>query len=116
MQLRGGAVRLRRLDARGKPAVHRTFCRRSDSAPACEGSRRDGVGQRCGQWGWLISSHQSQPELGLSGMDLAIRLAADVGGTFTDVAAFDESTGELRLGKTLTTPSRLVTGVEAAVT
>src|SRR5215831_5673941 len=45
-----------------------------------------------------------------------VRLAADVGGTFTDVAAFDETTGELRLGKTLTTPSRLVTGVEAAVT
>ena len=49
-------------------------------------------------------------------MDLGIRLAADVGGTFTDVAAFDEATGELRLGKTLTTPTRLVTGVEAAVT
>ena len=49
-------------------------------------------------------------------MELALRLAADVGGTFTDVAAFDETTGELRLGKTLTTPSRLVTGVEAAVT
>jgi len=37
-----------------------------------------------------------------------IRLSADVGGTFTDVAAFDETTGELRLGKTLTTPARLV--------
>ena len=34
----------------------------------------------------------------------SIRLSADVGGTFTDVAAFDEKTGELRLGKTLTTP------------
>ncbi len=45
-----------------------------------------------------------------------IRLAADVGGTFTDVAAFDETTGELRLGKTLTTPALLVTGVETAVT
>ncbi len=45
-----------------------------------------------------------------------IRLAADVGGTFTDVAAFDETTGELRLGKTLTTPARLVTGVETGVT
>src|SRR5215468_5510771 len=45
-----------------------------------------------------------------------IRLAADVGGTFTDVAAFDETTGELRLGKTLTTPARLVTGVENGVT
>jgi N-methylhydantoinase A len=44
-----------------------------------------------------------------------IRLSADVGGTFTDVAAFDETTGELRLGKTLTTPARLVAGVENAV-
>src|SRR6266567_5464266 len=45
-----------------------------------------------------------------------IRLAADVGGTFTDVAAFDETTGELQLGKTLTTPSRLVDGIENGVT
>ena len=37
-----------------------------------------------------------------------MRLSADVGGTFTDVAAFDELTGRLKLGKTLTTPSRLV--------
>src|SRR6266851_4880468 len=44
-----------------------------------------------------------------------IRLAADVGGTFTDVAAFDETTGELQLGKTLTTPVRLVDGIEAGV-
>jgi N-methylhydantoinase A len=45
-----------------------------------------------------------------------IRLSADVGGTFTDVAAFDETTGELRLGKTLTTPARLVAGIENGVT
>jgi len=44
-----------------------------------------------------------------------LRLSADVGGTFTDVAAFDEATGELRLGKTLTTPARLVAGVENGV-
>ncbi len=44
-----------------------------------------------------------------------IRLAADVGGTFTDVAAFNESTGELQLGKTLTTPARLVSGIEHGV-
>jgi N-methylhydantoinase A len=44
-----------------------------------------------------------------------IRLSADVGGTFTDVAAFDETTGELRLGKTLTTPARLVDGIEGGV-
>ena len=44
-----------------------------------------------------------------------IRLAADVGGTFTDVAAFNETTGELQLGKALTTPSRLVSGIEHGV-
>src|SRR5689334_12950287 len=44
-----------------------------------------------------------------------IRLAADVGGTFTDVAAFDEATGELKLGKTLTTPARLADGIEHGV-
>ena len=44
-----------------------------------------------------------------------LRLSADVGGTFTDVAAFDEPTGRLKLGKTLTTPSRLVTGIETGV-
>jgi N-methylhydantoinase A len=43
------------------------------------------------------------------------RLAADVGGTFTDVACFDERTGEFRLGKTLTTPARLVDGIEAGI-
>ncbi len=44
-----------------------------------------------------------------------IRLSADVGGTFTDVAAFDATTGQLRLGKTLTTPARLVTGIDNGV-
>ena len=44
-----------------------------------------------------------------------LRLSADVGGTFTDVAAFDEPTGRLQLGKTLTTPSRLVTGIDIGV-
>ena len=43
------------------------------------------------------------------------RIAADIGGTFTDVAAFDERTGQLLLGKTLTTPARLVDGINAGV-
>ena len=43
------------------------------------------------------------------------RLAADIGGTFTDVAAFDERTGQLLLGKTLSTPSRLVDGISHGV-
>ena len=45
----------------------------------------------------------------------SIRLAADVGGTFTDVAAFNETTGELQLGKTLTTPQHLVSGIAQGV-
>ena len=44
-----------------------------------------------------------------------IRLAADVGGTFTDIAAFDPATGAVRYGKTLSTPARLVDGVGAGV-
>jgi N-methylhydantoinase A len=45
----------------------------------------------------------------------SLRLSADVGGTFTDVAAFDEPSGQLRLGKTLTTPTHLATGIETGV-
>jgi len=43
------------------------------------------------------------------------RLAADIGGTFTDVAAFDERSGRLLLGKTLSTPARLVDGISHGV-
>ena len=44
-----------------------------------------------------------------------LRLAADIGGTFTDIAAFDPATGALKLGKALSTPSHLVDGVAAGV-
>ncbi len=43
------------------------------------------------------------------------RLAADIGGTFTDVAAFDEKSGRLLLGKTLSTPKRLMDGIENGI-
>ena len=43
------------------------------------------------------------------------RLAADIGGTFTDVAGFDEATGRLLLGKALSTPVRLVDGISHGV-
>jgi N-methylhydantoinase A len=43
------------------------------------------------------------------------RLAADIGGTFTDVAAFDETNSKLLLGKTLSTPDRLVNGISEGV-
>ncbi len=45
----------------------------------------------------------------------SIRVAADVGGTFTDVVAFDESSGETFYGKTLTTPIQLVEGIVTGV-
>jgi len=44
-----------------------------------------------------------------------IRLAADIGGTFTDVAAFDERGRRLLLGKALSTPRQLAQGVTHAV-
>jgi N-methylhydantoinase A len=44
-----------------------------------------------------------------------LRIAADVGGTFTDVAVFDENSGGIRLGKTLTTPSSLIEGMNHGV-
>lgn len=47
--------------------------------------------------------------------DRTIRLAADIGGTFTDVAAFDEATGRLMFGKALSTPDALVDGIAAGV-
>ena len=55
------------------------------------------------------------PSISSADIRRPIRLGADVGGTFTDVAAFDRLTGELRLGKTLTTPSRLVEGISHGV-
>ncbi|MBT9291555.1 hydantoinase/oxoprolinase family protein [Prosthecodimorpha staleyi] len=45
-----------------------------------------------------------------------LRIAADVGGTFTDVAIFDEQTRRIRLGKTLSTPARLIDGMAHGVT
>src|SRR5215469_10420062 len=44
-----------------------------------------------------------------------LRIAGDVGGTFTDVASFDPSTGRLALGKALTTPDFLVQGIESGI-
>src|SRR6478736_826049 len=45
----------------------------------------------------------------------AMRLAADIGGTFTDIAVFDDRTGALTFGKALSTPQRLVDGINAGV-
>jgi N-methylhydantoinase A len=45
----------------------------------------------------------------------SLRLAADIGGTFTDVAAFDQANKRLLLGKSLSTPRVMVEGIEAGV-
>jgi N-methylhydantoinase A len=44
-----------------------------------------------------------------------LRLAADIGGTFTDIAVFDDKTGRLTFGKALSTPRRLVDGISHGV-
>src|SRR6478735_1050210 len=44
-----------------------------------------------------------------------VRLAADIGGTFTDIAMFDDKTGRLTFGKALSTPGRLVDGISSGV-
>jgi N-methylhydantoinase A len=40
-----------------------------------------------------------------------LRVAIDIGGTFTDLMAFDEATGRFSQAKSLTTPARLVQGI-----
>ena len=44
-----------------------------------------------------------------------LRIAVDIGGTFTDLAAFDERSGRLFFGKSLSTHHALVEGIEATV-
>jgi N-methylhydantoinase A len=44
-----------------------------------------------------------------------VRLAADIGGTFTDIAVFDDRSGRLVFGKALSTPQHLVDGISAGV-
>jgi N-methylhydantoinase A len=54
-------------------------------------------------------------EPGLAGRQywegLKLRVAADIGGTFTDVVVFDETDASLQLAKTLSTPADLARGV-----
>ncbi len=45
----------------------------------------------------------------------SIRVAVDIGGTFTDVAWYDARMGSVGFGKTLTTPRALIAGVRACL-
>src|SRR5690348_8041092 len=42
---------------------------------------------------------------------MAIRAAVDIGGTFTDVVVYDEDAQATTVGKTLSTPADLITGI-----
>ena len=44
-----------------------------------------------------------------------LRIAVDIGGTFTDLAAFDEVSGELLFGKALSTHGELVKGIQSTL-
>ncbi|MDB5964363.1 MAG: hydantoinase/oxoprolinase family protein [Polaromonas sp.] len=44
-----------------------------------------------------------------------LRIAVDIGGTFTDLAAFDEASGELLFGKALSTHGQLVRGIQSTL-
>ena len=44
-----------------------------------------------------------------------LRIAMDIGGTFTDAVSYDEETGQYRAGKASTTPGELSVGVRAAM-
>jgi len=44
-----------------------------------------------------------------------LRVGVDIGGTFTDVFVYDEQTGHIRVGKTLSTPPGFVEGVVTAL-
>jgi N-methylhydantoinase A len=45
----------------------------------------------------------------------SVRIAVDIGGTFTDLAAFDEAKGKLMFGKALSTHGALVNGIQHTV-
>ena len=47
-----------------------------------------------------------------SGTKGRLRIAVDIGGTFTDLAAFDEAEGRLMFGKALSTHGALVDGIQ----
>jgi N-methylhydantoinase A len=44
-----------------------------------------------------------------------LRIAVDIGGTFTDLTAFDSAGGTVELGKALSTPANLTEGIMAAM-
>ena len=82
------------------------------------GGARRGIGRRplrgrdvCGQRRRRIRRVGRMRQIGMA--QGRLRLAADIGGTFTDIAVFDEKSGKLTFGKALSTPAHLVEGISA---
>src|SRR6516162_3242397 len=63
----------------------------------------------------IIANRNMKQRISSAANGSSLRLAADIGGTFTDIAAFDERTGKLTFGKALSRPQRLVEGIDAGV-
>ena len=63
----------------------------------------------------MTKKPKSAPRPARPSIRQSLRLASDIGGTFTDVAAFDARSRKLLLGKTLSTPSHLVEGINTGV-
>ncbi len=97
------AIWTNNLPMRNARAMVRQSARtiKSPVEPAKPGARN--VRERCCQ----MPGHTPQSNLA------SLRLAADIGGTFTDVAAFDQTNKRLLLGKSLSTPRAMVQGIEA---
>jgi N-methylhydantoinase A len=72
--------------------------------PACQG-----------RGGELAIQSKGMLSVQVPGRSSSYRVAADVGGTFTDIVAFDAASGDTLFGKTLTTPGRLVEGIVTGV-
>ena len=48
----------------------------------------------------------------MANTNTSLRIAVDIGGTFTDMACFDEATGAIAFGKALSTHGELVKGIQ----
>src|SRR3954465_5432413 len=64
---------------------------------------------------WQRRNHPAGGRNRGAGRGVHRRVAADIGGTFTDIAVFDDKTGRLTFGKALSTPDRLVNGISNGV-
>ena len=60
-----------------------------------------------------LLQYSNDPKLG---WEATLRVAVDIGGTFTDVVVFDEAKSDLALAKALSTPAELARGVLEGLT